>query len=667
MHNQQTTTVTFAVYRDTQLCTRQTVREQIIKIGSDTRSHLQIDDDRVSRMHAVVEVNSVDDLTLIDLGNQSGTLANGKQINKCRLRQGDVITVGNTRIVVEAIAAAPLSSRSPSAESLLDARIANAKPIDALPSVARRANPFTVVAGGAPFAFSGSSARGDAPEDAPDGSYEYRLAKNAPDVASNEIDTTANDVEIRIRWGRSILDVVHLGARSAFIVGESDDADFALPTSDVAVLRAPLIVREGSALYAVVWAFAKATIELDGEPVDLDEAIQSGRIREGTPSPEGRRIAIEPSIQLTLATGDVRFELQGVRRAKRVGSGLGLASLVGGAAMHVLGSMLFTGGVVAAMSATMPPLGHTGDDDHIGEDQRVLIKQYLVSIAEKERALDERVNPSDAPIGGETGAAGERAKNEEGVMGDHDAPSANKRWGAKGDAPRADVQLASRAALREDAENFGMAGMLASMSGGDPHAPTVPWGGDITVGADPLSGRGNMWGDSIGSSWGVNGLGLTGIGEGGGGNGQGIGITNIGTMNYGNGIGPNAGPGGFGLSGGRPGGGHSTRGPVLRTASTSVTGRIPPEVIQRIVRQNYGRFRACYENALRTQPNLQGRVSVRFVIGRDGRVSNVGAGGDIPDSGVVSCVGRAFHGLSFPQPEGGIVTVSYPIVFTPGA
>jgi hypothetical protein len=100
---------------------------------------------------------------------------------------------------------------------------------------------------------------------------------------------------------------------------------------------------------------------------------------------------------------------------------------------------------------------------------------------------------------------------------------------------------------------------------------------------------------------------------------------------------------------------------------TTVSGRLPPEIIQRIVRQNAGRFRLCYENGLRGNPNLQGRVSVRFIIGRDGAVSSVGNGGsDLPDTSVVSCVTRAFYGLSFPQPEDGIVTVVYPIMFTPG-
>ena len=47
-------------------------------------------------------------------------------------------------------------------------------------------------------------------------------------------------------------------------------------------------------------------------------------------------------------------------------------------------------------------------------------------------------------------------------------------------------------------------------------------------------------------------------------------------------------------------------------------------------------------------------------------MGSVGGGGDLPDGNVVSCVTRAFYGLSFPQPEGGIVKVTYPIMFSPG-
>jgi hypothetical protein len=105
----------------------------------------------------------------------------------------------------------------------------------------------------------------------------------------------------------------------------------------------------------------------------------------------------------------------------------------------------------------------------------------------------------------------------------------------------------------------------------------------------------------------------------------------------------------------------------VRMGATTVSGRLPPEIIQRIVRQNYGRFRMCYEQGLGRNSGLEGRVSVRFVIDQGGAVVNVAsAGSDLPDAGVVGCVTRAFYGLSFPRPESGIVTVVYPILFSPG-
>ncbi len=132
---------------------------------------------------------------------------------------------------------------------------------------------------------------------------------------------------------------------------------------------------------------------------------------------------------------------------------------------------------------------------------------------------------------------------------------------------------------------------------------------------------------------------------------------------------PAEGFGGIGLGEiGRIGDGRGSSAPKVRMGATSVSGRLPPEVIQRIVRQNFGRFRLCYENGLKTKPDLAGRVTVRFVIGRDGSVQGAPAdgGSDMPDKAVLSCVLRAFTGLSFPEPEGGIVTVVYPIMFSPG-
>lgn len=125
--------------------------------------------------------------------------------------------------------------------------------------------------------------------------------------------------------------------------------------------------------------------------------------------------------------------------------------------------------------------------------------------------------------------------------------------------------------------------------------------------------------------------------------------------------------GGLGLSGGfGVGAGDSAGGARIRAGATTVSGRLPAEVIQRIVRQNFGRLRLCYEQGLTTNPHLSGRVNIRFVIAADGSVASAAdAGSDLPDGKVVACVAKAFSAMSFPRPDGGIVMVSYPIMFTP--
>lgn len=102
-------------------------------------------------------------------------------------------------------------------------------------------------------------------------------------------------------------------------------------------------------------------------------------------------------------------------------------------------------------------------------------------------------------------------------------------------------------------------------------------------------------------------------------------------------------------------------------SATRVAGRLPPPLIQAVVRAHFGDFRACYEAGLKRHAELTGRVSVRFVIGRDGSVSSVTDGGSsMPDDEVRVCVLKAFYVLRFPQPDGGIVTVVYPIQLAPG-
>jgi hypothetical protein len=66
---------------------------------------------------------------------------------------------------------------------------------------------------------------------------------------------------------------------------------------------------------------------------------------------------------------------------------------------------------------------------------------------------------------------------------------------------------------------------------------------------------------------------------------------------------------------------------VPNSCALTINGRLPPETVLRIVRQNFGRFRFCYEEGLARKPTLSGRVAVNFVIDRAGAVSIAKDGG----------------------------------------
>jgi hypothetical protein len=118
---------------------------------------------------------------------------------------------------------------------------------------------------------------------------------------------------------------------------------------------------------------------------------------------------------------------------------------------------------------------------------------------------------------------------------------------------------------------------------------------------------------------------------------------------------------------GRLGGTHRTKAPIVRFGKVVVGDGMSAELVRRVVRQNYGRYRLCYEAGLKRNPKLQGSVSLRFVIELDSRVSSVSAEGSaLSDSEVVQCCVKASTGFSFPRPEREKVNVFFELLLFPG-
>ena len=149
-----------------------------------------------------------------------------------------------------------------------------------------------------------------------------------------------------------------------------------------------------------------------------------------------------------------------------------------------------------------------------------------------------------------------------------------------------------------------------------------------------------------------------------------------------------AGMGGFGAGGFGPGGGGG--GGAIRTASQGynanlgakgearpqvkmknpeVTGALDKRIIQKVVRQHSGELRACYEKELNKIKGLNGRVVVVWLISPQGAVTKaLVKESTIKNKNVENCVVNSIKFWRFPAPKGGgIVQIEYPFVFEAGS
>ncbi len=513
-------------------------------------------------------------------------------------------------------------------------------------------NPFSTNVdrwGGSAIVFHDSAAQ-DAPTrvDAPNSDLErYVMVQSAAPVPPEECEELGRSaIEVTVLWGANVLHVAHLSPPRAFTVGHGEGApvDFLVPVELAPFSKYELVtVRDG-----IPYVVAPAVAELSARTGALSIAADDAR--------GSRSAALADGTVADVSFGALSFRIASVTAGKR------LPREIGGDTQGLGSSFVATFAAVAMFLGTLayytPALGSTLDE---GLDRDQL--QTMLAILKANAEPEETVKPSDgaaqsADSGG--GTPGTAAKGQAGKMGRPDKPSVQKRFAIAGSG---EVVL-SREQLIAQTKEFGTIGLLNTLN--SRAVPQALWGADVPNGPDTQDAWGEMFGESIGESGGAGGLTMHGLERGGGGYGEQIGMGRIGTCGTNCGTGP--GDSGFGRSVGGTRGGHHTKVPSIRpNGQTIVSGHIPAEVIQRIVRQNYGRFRQCYEMGLRTNPNLTGRVSARFVIGRDGAVTNASnGGGDLPDSAVTSCVISAFYGLSFPAPDGGIVTVTYPIMLVPG-
>ncbi|HZZ84936.1 MAG TPA: AgmX/PglI C-terminal domain-containing protein [Anaeromyxobacteraceae bacterium] len=594
------TPVTLQVFRGNELVRTAQFERPVIKIGRLATAHLRLEDERVARLHSVIEVAGDGGLSIVDMGSAAGTIVNGRRVSRGPLRPGDQITLGAMRIVLAANQAVNLAAPAPL-------------------ETPRPAPPAT-------------------PEDPPRPAPPPEPEPVEPGAAA----ASPSGVELRLYWGGTLLDSgTFVRPASPVRLGEGPRCALHAPAELLPEPEFPVLRWEGGEHRLAFGAGMSGSLVEGERSRSLAELCAGG---EATPD-EGEAGGVR-SLPVP-RRGALRVEL---------GSGLVLEALprtppapaVSRAwkQLELRFANLFL--VLLAAQAALVALavseahGEPPSAEASREPQR-LARWVMPAEPPRRNPYLEKLK-REAERSADPGERAARHRGAEGQMGKKDAPRTEGR-----SAPRA-VDLRSREQVRN-------LGLLAAVRGRNGQAGLSTIFGQGGLGGDIHGAIGNLFGPVVGDSRGVGGLGLKGTGTGGGGAGDTIGIGAVGTKGRGGGLaGYGDGVGGLGKKG--------ERDVTIATADARVLGAVDAELVRKVIRDHASQIRYCYEQQLAVDHRLAGKVSVRWQIGPDGRASHLAVDGGettLANPAVHECMMSRIASWEFPKPKGGgIAVIKYP-------
>ncbi len=689
------TPLTLKVYRGDDLVRTEQFARDIIKIGRLSSAHLCLDDERVSRIHSVIEVAPDGNVSIIDMGSADGTYVNGRRVNRSPLRSGDQIAVGGLKIVLETALpsdrpatlpasdmpndagtgrrmavvpgeAAPLPGidETTGAEPIPRSAAPSPRPVSAPAPVATIAESPSAAAAPLHVAVSPASPAAPGPQRAPPrkaaaqrgGRLSAAVAvaprlREPESVIATDEPTSGPDlgVELRMLWGDTLLDAgTFVKPSRPVLVGETKRCDFLLSGPDLPIPQFPILRYEESEYRFLFARGMTGGVEEKGKVTPLATLVKERRA-----TPDG---AIEGAYAAAVPrAGAVRVEFgSGIRieaRFKRPPKPAVVPwwERINYQFLNLFLILLFlqAGFIVAANN--FPYDTDTVADDLFKNPSRMA--KFIIKPPEQQPKSNPYLERLQKELKREEpGEMAERHKGTEGQMGKKDAPKTNARSAPKAIDPNA----------KDIVKNTGLVALLGRGRGSSGGLSTIFGQGGL--GGDLKGAIGNMFGPVVGDSYGLGGLGLKGTGTGGGGQGETIGIGGVGTKGRGGGLGSyGSGVGGLGKK--------SDRDVSIATGPVAVLGSIDKELIRRVIQEHASQIRYCYEQALAINPKLEGKVAIRWIINADGRVSNpqVDSGTTTLDNGSVHrCMMDRIASWEFPKPKGGgMAVVTYPWILRP--
>lgn len=647
----KTPVLTFEVYRGSEFLHRQDLTAESVTIGKGPAAMLRINDDALSDLQAVINVNENGTIQLLDIVGEGNTKVNGNAVVNAELKSGDAIEIGDIKVVFSV----------PAGEEFSDEEATQMMRAPA-PAAAEDGDEVTEHHGAAATEGADAPAAADAVQESGEDVMAFVMRSGNSQAGATTDRSRPPVLEVAEIWNEVLVDVRHFakggnpvtigtstGHRWRFLrqpiawvpaafsnfawmfgptlseVNEEWRTEFYVPTDNFSGDQFNLFTWEGSSWVAHVSSKWGGFADIGEERKTLQELIESGR---ASATGDGFfKIEVTENTRLVLDIGHAVFFAQMVPASKKV-----VAKLTDNVDYPFVGIMSFAsflGIMLAIIALTTPP----PPEPEMSE----LDKRFVELLLEKPPEEVQEKKPDANKDAGE----GAKAKREEGKVGKKDA----KMEKAKGEK----VEMDQRQIDKEIAEN---AGVLGAMRDGAVESML----GDTSLSADMANGIGGLIGAN-GTQMGAGGLGSRGGGLGGGGTADGLG--GLGTKGRG------SGSSGYG-SGGGSFGEKSEGGLAKLGGDPIIMGALDKSLIDAVIKRNMAQIKYCYQRELTKNPSLGGKIVVKFVIAKDGTVSSASTKASTMNSPAVEeCINGRFIRFQFPEPKGGgIVIVSYPFLFS---
>ncbi|MEL6340836.1 MAG: AgmX/PglI C-terminal domain-containing protein [Myxococcota bacterium] len=443
-------------------------------------------------------------------------------------------------------------------------------------------------------------------------------------------------LEVSMWWREAILEVKHLSKSQPVRVGSEVDSDFHLASELLPDEAFELIDIDGEDA-VIQWRDGMTAEVRDESGVVANESELTSLDRRSSIGDAHYGYRLQLHDRVAVQIDDVTFVVQYVAPAQPVP--LGLSHRVDTAFVRAW-SASFLGHAVAVLALLfLVPVVEPDLDQELFDNPDRFARLLLSDIERPPPTRTERSRGS---------RRGGRAKGEEGKFGKA-PPNQSDAAPSVAGAPVVDPDR-----LERDRKVARQAGILKALEGANSDAVSNVFGpGGLGTGVNKAMGglRGTRTGDAGGNG----GLGVRGTKTGGGGKSVGIG-------GLGDGAGRGSGGGGdLELSG------QGRKSIRVTPGRTTTKGCLSAAVVGRVISRSNSRIKFCYEKGLQADPDLAGKVTMRFTVGPIGSVLQASvAQSTLAAPSVEQCISRVVQQMRFPPcTGGGTAEVTYPWLFKP--